>query len=432
MDKTFVLDTNVLLYDALSLTSFGNNRVVIPFPVLNELDQHKTRRDEVGRNARTVIRKLDEIRIRGNITLGISLNENGGVLSIVGTEFRPIDAISVDDAIIDITKEIQQAGNDVCLVTKDINVRVKCDALQIKCEDYVKYHVADDIDGLYKGSKCVDSRKDMIDSFYKTGLLQIEDDSGLFPNQFIIAKSSGDNQSALARFIEHGHPARQLVQSVDAWGLKARNKEQQFALDLLNDDSVSLVTMVGAAGTGKTLLAAAAGIQQVIEEKKFKKLIIIRPVCPVGKDIGFLPGTMEEKLEPWVAPVMDNLKFLFGSHGNRNNDDTMLRMYIERGLIEVEAMTYIRGRSIPNAFIIIDECQNLTAHELKTIVTRVGYDSKIVLTGDIEQIDNSDVDSVSNGLAYAVEKFKEYSFAGHITLIKGERSKLATIASKIL
>jgi PhoH-like ATPase len=215
--------------------------------------------------------------------------------------------------------------------------------------------------------------------------------------------------------------------------LDAKNKEQRFALQLLLDPDVKLVTLAGLAGCGKTLLSIAAGLELVLEKKKYKSLVVCRPVQPMGKDIGFLPGTIEEKMEPWVAPIKDNLRFLLSASGKRSrNIEETLNMYFDDGTIEVEAMTFIRGRSISNAFMIIDEAQNLNAHELKTILTRVGEGTKIVLTGDIEQIDNTYVDSLSNGLTVAIEKFKDHEISGHVTLTKGERSELATLAAKIL
>jgi PhoH-like ATPase len=215
--------------------------------------------------------------------------------------------------------------------------------------------------------------------------------------------------------------------------IEGKNKEQKFAIDLLLNSEIPLVTVVGLAGSGKTLLAIASGLHQVIDAKRYKSLIICRPIQPLGKDIGYLPGTLEEKLEPWIAPIKDNLRYLLSADGKKSKrgEETM-QMLFENGTIEVEAMTFIRGRSIANAFIIIDEAQNLNAHELKTIITRVGEGTKIVLTGDIEQIDNMYVDSVSNGLTIAIEKFKDSEISGHVTLTKGERSSLATIAASIL
>ncbi len=244
----------------------------------------------------------------------------------------------------------------------------------------------------------------------------------------MLVSNSNDKKTALAKFVDYNKPLLKVGDygKRGIWGVRPRNKEQSFALDLLMDTEVPIVTLIGKAGCGKTLLAIAAGLEQVIENKTYRRLVVSRPVQPLGKDIGFLPGTLEEKMAPWLAPIEDNLKFLM------NNDRTTLEMHVEQGLIEIEALTYIRGRSIANAYIVIDEAQNLTSHELKTIITRVGENTKIVLTGDIEQIDNVYIDETSNGLTYAVEKFKEHDIAGHVNLQRGERSKVATLASKIL
>ena len=244
----------------------------------------------------------------------------------------------------------------------------------------------------------------------------------------MLVSSASSKKTALARFLDHSTPLRKVTQfSKDGvWGVRPRNKEQSFGLDLLMDTDVPIVTLVGKAGCGKTLMAIASGLEQVLEQKKYSRLVVSRPVQPLGKDIGYLPGTLEEKMTPWLAPIEDNLKYLMG------NDKDVLDMYVDKGLIEIEALTYIRGRSIANAYIVIDEAQNLTSHELKTIITRVGEGTKIILTGDVEQIDNAYIDETSNGLTYAIEKFKAHELSGHITLKKGERSRVATLASKIL
>jgi PhoH-like ATPase len=287
----------------------------------------------------------------------------------------------------------------------------------------------------------------LIDQFYSGEKIYLEEEqeTGLYPNQYLmLISSSNDKKTAIARFVGKDFPLKKVVEPKNPIsGIKAKNKEQLFALDLLMDPAIKVVSLVGKAGSGKTLIAIAAGLQQVITSMSvtdlassrrpvtlnngiYKKLVVSRPVMPMGKDIGFLPGTMQEKMAPWLAPVQDNLKFLTG------DDQTTLDQYIANGLIEMEALTYIRGRSISNAFIIIDEAQNLTSHEIKTILTRVGENTKIVLTGDVEQIDNIYINEMSSGLTHAVEKLKEFSISGHITLRKGERSDVATIASKVL
>ena len=338
-------------------------------------------------------------------------------------------------------------------VSKDINIRVKCDSLGLKCQDYLSMRVASDVEDLYKGVKVINVSEGIVDAFYRDGSIPAQEvtQENIFPNQVIILKtvdSLGNTiKSAMSR-CHSGNVLKSLTKIDDVFGLRPRNKEQTFSLDLLLDDSIKLLSMTGKAGCGKTLLAIAAGLEQLHTmgaKPKYQKLIVSRPVQPVGKDIGYLPGTLEEKMEPWIAPIRDNLDFLLGLNGKKPqrltrkksedgfiSSDPYLELMQQKGLIEIEAISFIRGRSIPNAFIIIDEAQNLTIHELKTIVTRVGEGTKIVLTGDVEQIDNVDVDVYTNGLTYAIEKFKEHSISAHVTLLKGERSELATLASKIL
>lgn len=456
--KTYVLDTNVLLSDPNSLNSFEENDVIIPLLVLEELDKHKNRPDEVGRNARQVNRALDDMR-KEDVSLmrGVKL-PSGGTLRVcarindrVPQEF---DAAKVDNQIIALVADIRgfsEGSLDPILVSKDINVRVKCDAVGIKCQDYLKMRVADDPRKFYKGVEVLEVEEHLIDEFYQQGSIDPPSGAKLYPNQILIIKSVRDGhttKSAILRCIDQTKPLVPIAKIDQAYGLKPRNKEQTFSLDLLFNDSVKLLTLVGPSGTGKTLLALAAALEQLKglgnpSTAKYDKLIVTRPVQPVGKDIGFLPGTLEEKMDPWIAPVRDNLNFLMDARRSKGrnrkraderqgNDDVYLQLMQERGLIEIEAITFIRGRSIPNAFIVIDEAQNLSMHELKTIITRVGDGTKIVLTGDIEQIDNAHVDVFTNGLTYAVEKFKDHAIAGHVTLLKGERSELATLASKIL
>jgi PhoH-like ATPase len=310
---------------------------------------------------------------------------------------------------------------------------VVCDVVGVSCEDYRKHRVLKSVSGLYSGVARTDVGQVEIDKFYTEGMISLDENlienSSFKPNQFIVMKDKNSGQgSAIGKFINDNTPIKPIIDIKSAWDLRPRNKEQKFALDLLFDDSIRIVTLTGKAGCGKTLLAVAAGLEQVIEQKKYDRLIVTRPIVSVGKEIGFLPGTLEEKMAPWIAPIRDQLSFLFkGEDGEQT-----LEWMMEKKTIEVEAISFIRGRSIPNSFMIIDEAQNLSVHELKTIITRVGEDTKIILTGDLEQIDHDYLDSVSNGLAYCVEKFKDQPIAGHITLIKGERSKLASIAAEIL
>lgn len=443
--KTFVLDTNVLLSDSNAMFSFKEHDVVLPMIVLEELDRHKDRQDEVGRHARETSRKLTEItKEHKAFDEPIPLGEGQGSLRILSfnslgfsdlKELIPseLEGKSGDNQILAVCTAFKRKNPDVemVLVSRDILLRLKAHALGILADDYKKLHVAESISGLYTGETTLVGDYDL-DRFYREGVLELPEEvkSTLYENQFLLVKKEGTESSAIMRY--KGGKVKGITEFAPS-KIEGRNKEQKFAIDLLMDPSISLVTIVGSAGTGKTLLAIAAGIHQVIDQKRYKSLIVCRPIQPLGKDIGFLPGTMEEKMEPWVAPIKDNLRYLLSADGKKSKrGEETLQMLFENGTIEVEAMTYIRGRSIANAFMVIDEAQNLNGHELKTIITRVGEGTKIVLTGDIEQIDNMYVDSVSNGLTVAIEKFKQYDISGHVTLTKGERSKLATIAASIL
>lgn len=442
LPKVFCLDTNVLLYDSESLFAFDDNIVVIPLIVLEELDTKKSRMDDVGQNARKVSRHLDKLRKQGSLSDGVTL-KNGGTIRITKrldiSDDMPeeiLDNPIADNIILtDAFYLFKQHGDNVTLITKDINLRVKCDVLGIPCDDYLKHRVATSKSHLFKGVRRATMSQEDIDKIYNEKEIPLPEGHADFeditPNEFVVIKSSPNASAAICR---HKNGKLLLLSNIKkVWNVSARNKEQRFALDLLFDPDIRLVTLVGPAGTGKTLLAVAAGVHHVLEKsnENTSKLVVSRPIQPLGNDIGYLPGTMEEKMDPWTKPIMDNLGYLFNSDRDTSGK-SMISMYFEKGIFEVEAITYLRGRSIPNAFIIIDEAQNLSVHELKTIITRAGENTKIVLTGDIEQIDNTYVDAVSNGLTYAVEKFKNESIAGHITMIKGQRSELATLASKIL
>jgi len=438
MKKTYVFDTSALLADYKCIYEYKKNDIVIPFKVLEEIDNHKKRQDGVGFNARMLIRELDLLREKGNIHAGVRLGKGKGIISIRGYDKDLLpDEYKLNNADNEIigtamTERKKSFSQKVIMVTKDIHMRVKCDTLQLPCEDYDKDKVTID-ENLFTG--CVEKTIDdqVINDLYNGQDVYL-DEGKFFPNQFVLFKSAqSEKKTALARYMGPSLPVKKIAQSKKGiWGVKPKNKEQIFASNILMDENVPIVSLVGPAGSGKTLLAIAAGLEQTLGMGLYNKLVISRPVQPVGKDIGFLPGTVEEKMNPWLAPIRDNLEFLMSySFSKRDNYET-LDTYIESGVIEVEALTYIRGRSIANAYIIIDESQNLTAHELKTIITRVGENTKIILTGDVEQIDNLYVDQQSNGLSYAIEKFKDYDLAAHLTLVKGERSKVATLASKIL
>jgi PhoH-like ATPase len=433
----------VLLSDPNALFAYKKSDVVLPLKVLEEVDKHKKRQDGVGAHARHTIRILDELREKGSLSSGVKLGKSLGNLTVMSAEpdFLPnnLSWEDPDNQIITTALTIknvltEEAGSvteppEIILVSQDINVRVKCDALGLRTDDYVSNQVVDKVEEVYTGftTHLVDDA--LIDRFYQGEKLYIsEKDKKLFPNQFVmLVSNANEKKTALAKFKNYNHALRKVQEFSDGvWDIRAKNKEQHFALDMLMDPDIKIVSILGRAGGGKTLIAIAAALQQILADTKYKKLIVSRPVQPMGRDIGFLPGTLEEKMTPWLAPVQDNLEFLMG------DDKEHLKMLVEKGTIEMEALTFIRGRSISNAFIIIDEAQNLSMHELKTIVTRVGEETKIVLTGDIEQIDNAYVDATTNGLTYAVEKFKEHEIAGHITLQKGERSAVATLAANVL
>ena len=448
--KTYVLDTSVYLTDFNSVYAFKNNDIVVPLKVLEEIDKHKKRQDAVGSNARRIIKILDDLRSKGSLESGVRIDKGKGILTVKGynSELLPEEfpREDPDNQIIAtaLTEAATTPTRKVSIVSRDINMRVKCDALGIPAEDYIVGKVIRNAQEIYTGFKELLFDDAVVDRFYSGEPIIIsEEEHHLQPNQFLMLVSNTNNKkTALARFMNYQTPLRRInaEYSSGIWGVAPRNKEQHFGIDLLLDKDVPIVSLIGKAGSGKTLCALAAGLQQVLEPRSgrgrgkydedsdtpYKRLIVTRPVQPLGKDIGFLPGTLEEKMAPWLMPVQDNLQFLLG------DDKATLEMYMEAGTIEIEALTYIRGRSIANAYIIVDEAQNLTKHELKTIITRVGEGTKIVLTGDIEQIDNIYLDETSNGLTYAVEKLKSYSITGHVTLLKGERSEVASLAAKVL
>ena len=454
--KTYVLDTSACLSDADCIYSYANNDILIPLKVLEEIDKHKKRQDGVGTNARKIIRTFDELRSKGNLQQGVRIDKGKGILKVRGGDPNAIPKdldISVADHVIistAVAENLENGNRKTILVSRDINMRVICDSLGLVSEDYTENQIIKKDSDLYTGFTEILVDDQVVDKFYEDQSIvpDSEEYHNLYANQFImLVSNSNEKKTALCKFTDYKTPLKKVRDFKNGlWSVRAKNKEQAFALDLLMDPSVPVVSLVGKAGSGKTLLAIAAGLEQVVPNytmdklnskmsspKKittgdglYKKLVVSRPVMPMGKDIGFLPGSMEDKMAPWLAPIQDNLKFLTG------DDQTTLDDYMERGLIEMEALTYIRGRSIANAYIVIDEAQNLTAHEIKTILTRVGEGTKIVLTGDIEQIDNIYINETSSGLVHAVEKFKELDLSVHVTLRKGERSKVASMAAKYL
>jgi PhoH-like ATPase len=427
---TYVLDTNVLLHDAKALHAFKNSTVVIPLDVLEELDQFKKNFDEVGRNARKVIRELDQLRASGSLTEGVRVN--GGVVRVLADCLpqsipHGMDLQVVDNRILLCAKFLEERGEGpAVVVSKDINARIKGDALGIRTEDFEANKV--NIDELYKGWEEREVHPEELDAFYRGGGLQPTWMTQ--PNEcFILRSAANAQQSAIG--VRNANGRVEPLRNGDAhpWGIKPLNVQQKFALELLLDDRVQLVTLVGGAGTGKTLLALACGLTKVMDERVYAKVFVSRPIMPLGRDIGYLPGTKDEKLEHWMQPIFDNLKLLTDSF---YDDEDKLQYLLDSKVLEMEAVTYIRGRSLPRQYIIIDEAQNLTPHETKTIISRAGSNTKVILTGDPYQIDNPYLDASSNGLTYVVERFKGQDLFGQVLLTRSERSPLAALAASLL
>lgn len=424
MALTYVLDTNVLIFDPKSLFHFEEHQVIIPIQVIEELDKFKRETSDRGAHARTASRYLDKLRTRGSLRDGVEL-QGGGKLSVC---LRTSPDTAVDDAIIATALSLQKEGRSVTLVTRDTNMRIKADCVGLQVEDYRHDRVAE-VGSQYCGWRDAQADEDDIDDLFADKI--IEPPCSVLPNEGLVLVDHR-GRSCLAMADSRAAHVRKVPKNRSVSGLTSRNKEQTFALNMLLNPDINLVTLAGAAGTGKTLIALAAALEQI---GQYRKILVARPIVPMGKDIGFLPGTMEEKLAPWMNPIFDNLDFLMPTvHKDKRSgaSEPAYHQMLAQGLLEVEALTYIRGRSLPGHFIIVDEAQNLTPHEVKTILTRAGQGTKIVLTGDPEQIDNPYVDGRSNGLSYVVDKFKEHPLAGHVTLTKGERSALAEAATKLL
>ncbi|HED53521.1 MAG TPA: PhoH family protein [Phycisphaerales bacterium] len=474
--KYFVLDTNVLLHNPNALFVFEDNNVVIPYPVIEELDTMKRREDDIGRSARQCIRHLDRLRSIGKLTEGVHWGElpttqefnpsaflaNGkaGTIQVDVTDPARPAAISKDmpdNHIIAVAYALKLAGEPAVFVSKDLSARIKSDALGIKTEDFENQKV--DAEKLYSGYLDLTIPGKLIDDLYHDKQLDMEklepylttempDGStttkSILTNQFAVLHDQDDeNHTGLARRLAGRLAETESLIPVTGprkpiFGILARNVQQTMALDLLLDDEIRLVTLLGSAGTGKTLLALAAGMSKVFKDERYDKLLVARPIMPMGRDIGYLPGDKDEKLTAWMQPIFDNLSYLLSTRGSHHDqaDSHSTEQRIEQltagGQLVLEPLTYIRGRSIPHQFMIVDEAQNLTPHEIKTIISRVGEDTKIVLTGDIGQIDNPYLDRASNGLSYAVEKMKSIGIVGHVTLARSERSELASMAAKLL
>lgn len=448
MKKVFILDTNILLADPNSIFKFEDNDVVIPISVIEEIDRFKSDHSDNGRNAREVSRILDRLRGRGKLSAGIKIfeeREDSGKLFIhLGNNIEILPDLLEDNTdnhtlAIGLTLQQQLAGKrDVIVITKDSNLRIKADAFGLEAQDFQADKVR--VSHLYSGVLTIEVAPEIINQFYAEQEMRVDaaifNGLELYPNQYVIFVDRADkNQFIYGKYDVVTNSVKMLDPRADGvWGIYPRNMEQTFGLDVLLDDSIKLVTLSGSAGTGKTLLAIAAGLVKTTDEDAYQKLLVARPVFPMGKDIGFLPGDLEEKLNPWMQPIYDNLELLLsgGSVGRQKRLSKSYQELITQGMLGVEPLTYIRGRSLPQQFFVVDEAQNLTPHEVKTILTRAGEGTKVVLTGDPYQIDHPYLSVENNGLTYVIERFKYSRISGHVTLTQGERSELATLASELL
>ncbi|MFP4014376.1 MAG: PhoH family protein [Chitinispirillaceae bacterium] len=437
--KNYVLDTTVLLYDAHAMFNFGSNNVIIPISVIEDIDHFKKEVSEIGRSARQTSRYLDELRRTNNLSSGVRLSSGGtlfvrsgkgSVLSRLPEELRNMDR--KNSHILAVALEVKESSDLLTIfVTKDVSMRIKADALGINAEDYESERVS--IEELYSGYKEITVAPSLITGFKEKGFCTVEE--SLHPHQYVVLKAEGEPQrTALGRFEPEKNGIVRLAseEREGAWRIKPRNTEQMFAMDALMNDDIQLVTLVGKAGTGKTLLAVAASLFKTVDANVYSRILVSRPTLPMGKDIGFLPGTVEEKLTPWMYPIVDNVELIMRKDNRPGRQTRGFRELMDMGILIIEPLTYIRGRSIHNQYLIIDEAQNLNPHEIKTIITRVGDGTKIVVTGDPYQIDNPYIDSSSNGLSFVVEKFRAQEVSAHVTLTKGERSKLSELAANLL
>jgi PhoH-like ATPase len=433
----YLLDTNVLLYDPDALLAYPEQEVIVPITVIEEIDQFKSEVTETGRNARLVSKTIDTYRRTGSLS--------GGVQQANGSTFR-VHIWSTESARLPRELDLKRSGNRVLacalqlleqeddrplvLVSQDTNIRIKANAMGIEAASYeAERGVTSE---LYDGWAHLEVSAGELERYRQSDPVRFE--GRFLPNQGLIVQDRDRPEDYLVyRYLDAARGLQPVLDlSGGIWGIAPRNPQQALALEIMLDPALSIVTLMGKAGTGKTLLALAVGLQMMMEENTYTKMLVSRPIFPMGKDIGYLPGTAQEKLEPWMQPIFDNLEFLIGSPVSKHHPAKGYEALIDQGLINIEPLTYIRGRSIPNQFMIVDEAQNLTPHEIKTIITRVGEGTKIVLTGDPYQIDNPYVDSVSNGLSHVVERFKTLPLAGHVTLVRGERSSLAEMAANIL
>lgn len=431
MRKTYILDTNVLLHDPNSLTRFVGNDVIIPIDVIEEIDRFKHERTERGHNAREVSRRLDAMRNGTGLSEGIAL-DGDIMLRVYWDEVLVENRGPADLNILRAASSIQSLHPDksVVIVSKDINLRLRADAMGLRAEDYESDRVIPA--SLFSETRELTIEPAQVEQVTRDGALPLSAGHDHHPNEYVLLRDAGRTFSMLARVngdCSAIRPIRQFKQGV--CGIKARNKEQHYALDALTDHEIRLVTLMGKAGTGKTLLAMAGALHEVLAHKAYRGLVVARPTVPVGKELGFLPGDLEQKMSPWMRPVIDTLEFIFesaGQIGGHREFDSLVR----NGLIEIQAISLIRGRSINNRYIVVDEAQNLSPLEVKTVITRVGAESKVIITGDPYQIDNPYVDSSSNGFNYLADRFRDQQLSAHVELRKGERSDLAELAANLL
>ncbi|MDD9950760.1 MAG: PhoH family protein [Zetaproteobacteria bacterium] len=440
MKKIFILDTNILISDPNSIFKFEDNDVVIPISVIEEIDHFKRDQSEKGRNAREVSRILDRLRNQGSLAEGVPLGSKddveGKLTVYLGEQVLPANLKNnTDNQILAVGLSLQKkcgATTKVSIITKDSNLRIKADSFGLQSEDFEADKV--DISDLYDGVRRIQVDDDTIQCMYAEREATVQDE--LLPNEFVVLESRSDASQYVCGHYDYEQKNVQMMDnfSDSIWGIYPRNMEQTFGLHALLDERIKLVTLIGGAGTGKTLLAIAAGLSKTTDEDTYQKLLVARPIIALGKDIGYLPGNVDEKLNPWMQPVYDSLDYLL-TGGTPNRQKRLSKSYqelIDQGMLAVEPITYIRGRSLPHVFFVVDEAQNLTPHEVKTILTRAGEGTKMVLTGDPYQIDNPYLDSTNNGLTYAVERFKNSKISAHITFKQGERSELASLAAELL
>lgn len=459
-NKLYVLDTNVLLHDPTSIFRFQEHDIYLPMMTLEELDNHKSGMTDVARNARQVSRTLDGIlqNLEGPIDKGIPLEtlNHGEATGRLFIQTKPFDVKlpmlpqgKADNQILSVVEGLKESvkDRDVVLVSKDINMRLKAAALNLVAEDYYNDKMIEDSDILYSGTLKLpanfwDEHGRNLKSWQKDGRTWYQIEGSLVPsflvNQFIWYEQEGATPFYAQVMSVEGN--RATVRLIDdylnpkhtVWGINARNREQAFALNLLMDPNIDFVTLLGQAGTGKTLLTLAAGLTQTMEQRRFNEIIITRATISVGEDIGFLPGTEEEKMAPWLGAIDDNLEVLNRGSGNGSDWGRRASEDLIRSRIRIKSMSFMRGRTFLNKFVIIDEAQNLTPKQMKTLITRAGPDTKIVCLGNIAQIDTPYLTEGSSGLTYVVDRFKGWPHSGHITMQRGERSRLADFASDAL